>query len=132
MFIFSNTLNIPFSLQILQVLGHSLTKLDLSGGMRTTISDEGLCHVAHYCSQLETLGLSLLNTITGVTFIDMFQDPQRAAKIKHIYISSKFVSNIYLTHIKHYRSSQESHFWICSRNLREQPKLNTYTSFLNM
>ncbi|XP_045190636.2 F-box/LRR-repeat protein fbxl-1-like [Mercenaria mercenaria] len=73
--------------EVLQHIGHSLTALDLSGGMTDQLSDLGLSAIAEHCFRLEELKFRLLPNINCKELLPMFKDPVRASKFKTIFLS---------------------------------------------
>ncbi|KAK3600851.1 hypothetical protein CHS0354_014217 [Potamilus streckersoni] len=73
--------------KILQYTGACLLELDLSGGQGTALTDAGLSFVTQYCIRLESLAISLLRNVTGISLIPIFQNPERAACIKSLFLS---------------------------------------------
>ncbi|KAL3863368.1 hypothetical protein ACJMK2_005126 [Sinanodonta woodiana] len=73
--------------KILQYIGAGLLELDLSGGQGAAITDAGLAFVTQYCIRLESLAISLLRHVTGISLIPIFQNPERAACIRSLFLS---------------------------------------------
>lgn len=75
--------------QILERIGPNLELLDISGGIATSVTDEGLCSITRHCHNLQELCLSLLTKVTCVTLLPIFHDQDRASKIHKLYLSCK-------------------------------------------
>jgi hypothetical protein len=82
-----------FCWQILEHVGSNLEVLDISGGVATSVTDEGLSSVTQHCRKLQELCLSLLRNITCVTLLPLFHDQERANTMRKLYLSCKQVCN---------------------------------------
>lgn len=84
-------------MQILSVIGPQLEHLDLSGGIVSPLTDEGLRAIPKYCHNIQELVLSILKQITGVTLLPLFRNEARAMNITKLLISCTEVRVIFST-----------------------------------
>jgi len=104
--------------QILCSIGSNLEALDLSGGLMSPITDEGLVSISKYCTSLTRLGLSMLK-VTGSTIVPMLQNSDRAGRFKTLHLSCKSVrSSIYILFSDKWMNmtSMKGTDFVCSSN----------------
>lgn len=68
--------------QMLCSIGPFLEKLDLSGGLMSPLTDDGISAISRHCNKLSFIGLSMLKQVTGTTLMPLLQDHQRAKMLK--------------------------------------------------
>ena len=78
-------------MQILQLIGKDLVRLDLSGTVSGSLTDEGLRAIYKYCKCLEELDFSMCHKLTLTTIIPLLEKPETAMLIRKLFVSTKKV-----------------------------------------
>lgn len=73
--------------RLLPNIGTQLKVLDLSGSF-AQITDDSLQSIGEFCSVLEDLGVSLIETLTGTGLLPIFNDPCRAERLVSLRIAN--------------------------------------------
>lgn len=83
--------------QILRDIGPNLESLDLSGGMMSPLTDDGLAAVTRYCTAASSLAFDMLRDFTGVTLLPLLADIKRAERLTVLQLSCKKVRSCFVS-----------------------------------
>ena len=77
----------------MQNIGGQLEYFDISGSVMSSITDDGMRSVVTYCKQLDTLGISLVKGITGISLLPMLENQKRALLLRRLMLSLRNVGH---------------------------------------